>query len=66
MLDKIRTLFGGQPEYCQKCPYKLGLVHTFVDPCPQCKMNNYSFYRMFLKQLGLPEDTELPCDDKTE
>ena len=22
---------------CDKCPYKLGLVQTLINPCPQCK-----------------------------
>ena len=37
---------------CDKCPYKLGLVHTVVNPCPQCKANGYQSYEMFKKQLS--------------
>ena len=35
---------------CAKCPYKLGLVHTLVDPCPQCKENSYQMFERFQKQ----------------
>ena len=34
---------------CKKCPYKLGLVHTLVNPCPECKLNNYASYDRFVK-----------------
>lgn len=34
---------------CDKCPYKLGLVHTVVNPCPQCKESNYKTYEQFQK-----------------
>lgn len=30
---------------CAKCPYKLGLVKTLVNPCPQCKANGYMTYK---------------------
>lgn len=29
---------------CPVCPYKLGIIRTFVSPCPQCRLNGYSFY----------------------
>lgn len=32
---------------CAKCPYKLGQIKTLVNPCPACKTNGYSTYRMF-------------------
>ena len=35
---------------CAKCPYKLGLVHTVVNPCPQCKANGYQTFERFQKQ----------------
>ena len=35
---------------CDKCPYKLGLVHTVVNPCPQCKENGYKTYEQFKKE----------------
>lgn len=37
---------------CLTCPYKLGIIKTFVSPCPQCKLNNYSFYRKIKEQQG--------------
>lgn len=36
---------------CPKCPYKLGLVHTVVNPCPQCKENSYQTFERFQKQV---------------
>ena len=37
---------------CDKCPYKLGQVHTVVNPCPQCKANGYKTYERFTKELS--------------
>ncbi len=32
---------------CKKCPYKLGIVKTITNPCPQCMLNNYNMYEIF-------------------
>lgn len=37
---------------CPTCPYKRGIVKTLVNPCPQCKRNNYSFYKKIAQQQG--------------
>jgi len=37
---------------CKKCPYKLGMIQTPVNPCPQCKVNDYKSYELFKKQVG--------------
>lgn len=37
---------------CAKCPYKLGLVKTLVNPCPQCKKNHYRTYDNLTKSIG--------------
>ena len=37
---------------CPTCPYKRGIVKTLVNPCPQCKRNNYSFYKEIMQQNG--------------
>ena len=37
---------------CVKCPYKLGMVETPINPCPQCKLNDYQSYEWFQKQLS--------------
>lgn len=34
---------------CPKCPYKLGLVKTLVNPCPGCKENGYQMFEQFQK-----------------
>lgn len=36
---------------CRQCPYTIGLIHTVVNPCPQCMLNGYKFYEWFQKQL---------------
>ena len=36
---------------CPKCPYTLGQVKTLTNPCPQCKLNGYSMYEQFMKQM---------------
>lgn len=36
---------------CTKCPYKLGIVKMLVNPCQQCKLNNYSSYKQFIEQM---------------
>ena len=35
---------------CAKCPSKQGLVHTVVNPCPQCKEDGYQTFERFQKQ----------------
>lgn len=37
---------------CSKCPYKLSLVQTVVNPCPQCKENGYQTFERFQKGLS--------------
>lgn len=37
---------------CAKCPYKLGLVHTIVNPCPQCRKNGYQSYERFQDKIS--------------
>lgn len=49
---KIKILFNQIKPPCGKCPYKLGLVYTVVNPCPQCKLNDYKSYELFRKQLS--------------
>ena len=41
---------------CKKCPYKLGLVQTFVNPCPDCRDNGYSTYEKLVRPK--PENDE--------
>ena len=37
---------------CNNCPYKLGIIQTVTNPCPQCKLNHYQSYEVFKKQLA--------------
>lgn len=48
---KIKKLIHHMKPPCAKCPYKLGLVQTVVNPCPQCKENGYQAYDRFQKQV---------------
>lgn len=45
-----KPMYGMKPP-CSKCPYKLGLVETFVNPCPQCKGNGYQAFEYFLREV---------------
>ena len=41
---------------CPECPYTLGLVHTFANPCPTCRINGYRTFERFQRfGRGLPE-----------
>ena len=35
-------------EPCAGCPYKLGLIQTFVSPCPGCAANGYKMIKTLL------------------
>lgn len=47
---------------CKKCPYRLGLVRTVVDPCLRCRMNHYSMYDRFCRER-MGEHPEEDSDD---
>lgn len=32
---------------CSNCPYKLGILHTFINPCVQCMENGYQMFEWF-------------------
>ena len=49
---KLNDLFHQIKSPCDKCPYKLGLVHTVANPCPQCKENNYKTYERFKEEFA--------------
>ena len=46
ILNKKNSLYRLKAP-CGKCPYKLGLVRTIVNPCPQCKADHYRTYERF-------------------
>jgi hypothetical protein len=46
----MKTILYKVKPPCPRCPYKLGLVHTVVNPCPQCKENGYKAYEQFKKE----------------
>lgn len=35
---------------CHRCPYRLGIVKTVVNPCPGCRLDGYQPYERFRKQ----------------
>lgn len=52
---KLEEIILQKKAPCGKCPYKLGLVETLTNPCPQCKQDGYSSYEWFLKiGYGIP------------
>ena len=46
---KLKKFINRIKPPCAKCPYKLGLIETPINPCPQCKRNDYDSYEWFLK-----------------
>lgn len=54
---KMFVKFEFQPTPpCPQCPYKLGLVHTVDNPCPQCRKHGYQTFERFSKRF--PEKSE--------
>lgn len=47
---KLKKLIHQVKPPCAKCPYKLGLVQTLTNPCPQCMENGYQMFERFQKQ----------------
>ena len=41
---------------CAKCPYKLGIIKTLINPCPQCKNSAYSTFKHFIKEKEKEEN----------
>ncbi len=56
ILEEDMKLNDAKKKPCAKCPYKLGAVETPVNPCPQCKLNNYDACERFLKLPWQGED----------
>jgi len=56
MKDSIKKLIYLIKPPCGRCPYKLGLVKFVVSPCPQCKFNNYSTYKMLVNDTYKPPE----------
>ena len=53
---KLNDLLHQIKPPCDKCPYKLGLVQTLINPCPQCKENGYAMFEQFHKQCLVISD----------
>lgn len=51
-MNNITNLLKKLKPPCSQCPYKLGQVHTVVNPCPQCRLNNYAAYERFQQMMG--------------
>ncbi len=49
---KLNDLTHQMKPPCAKCPYKLRLVQTLTNPCPQCRENSYQMFERFQKQLS--------------
>lgn len=48
---KMKAILYKVKPPCSRCPYKLGLVHTVVNPCSQCKENGYKTYERLKKKI---------------
>lgn len=48
---KIKELIYRVKPPCPECPYTLGLVHTFANPCPKCRENGYRTFERFKRDL---------------
>ena len=47
---------------CSECPYKLGLIQTVKNPCPQCELEGYKTFERFnnmLKHNDIHSDTHI-------
>lgn len=49
-MNKLKKLMYDLKPPCSRCPYKLGTIETVVNPCPQCKLNDYRSFEQFRKQ----------------
>lgn len=49
---------------CSRCPYKLGLIKTLVNPCQQCKANDYNMFEVFKQMVS--DDKQHSHSDKNE
>lgn len=47
----MKELFRRINPPCPRCPYKLGLVHTLINPCPQCRENGYQMFERFQREV---------------
>lgn len=43
---------------CSKCPYKLGMIHTTANPCPQCMFDGYQAYKWFQKAMRQEKESK--------
>lgn len=52
----------GKP--CSRCPYKLGIIKTLVNPCPQCKASGYKYFEELQDGNSDTDDTETQNDNE--
>lgn len=50
MMKRKELIYRIKPP-CPDCPYTLGLVRTFTNPCPTCRENGYQTYEWFKRWL---------------
>ena len=48
---------------CAECPYKLGLIKTLVNPCPQCIANGYKTFETYKREFPM---AVYPAEDKNK
>ena len=65
--DKLTVDLELGASSCDSCLYRRGLIKTFINPCPQCRANGYSFAKKpsLLKSFLSRLKGENPCDTPT-
>ena len=54
----MKRIFQPVNPLCSRCLYKLGQVHTIVNPCPQCKENGYQMFERFQREQSADDGRE--------
>lgn len=61
---KIENMVYRIKSPCSKCLYKLGIVHTFKNPCLQCRENGYQMFEWFKNRNRMFFQQGIVADDR--
>ena len=62
LLDKLMNDIN---PFCFKCPYKLGLIKTLINPCIGCKIDGYKISNIMVTyrlRADMPAPLAIPND----
>lgn len=62
---KIENMVYRIKSPCSKCLYKLGIVHTFKNPCLPCRENGYQMFEWFQNRNRMFFQQEIVADDRS-